>query len=64
VVENMRRADSHAVPELAREFGVPFLGSVPFDSRLEQVLGDPARLAASDVAAALTKVSRTVRPKA
>ena len=39
LVENMRRGDSDAVSSLARTFGAPFLGAIPFDPRLEDALG-------------------------
>lgn len=45
VVENMARSDSDRVPDLAARFGVPFLGSLPFDEELEEALGDPDQLA-------------------
>ena len=56
IVENLTRRGSTAVRATAEEFGVPFLGSLPWDDGLEQALGDPARLAATRFAAALRPV--------
>jgi len=44
VLENMSRGESEAVGALAREFGVPFLGSLPWDDELERATGDRPRL--------------------
>ncbi len=40
LLENMKRGDGMRVYELAVEFGVPFLGSIPYDPQLEDALGD------------------------
>jgi ATP-binding protein involved in chromosome partitioning len=61
VLENMRRDDSRAVEELALRFGAPFLGSLPFDETLEMALGDPSRLSATPVAAALRQSTKDLR---
>jgi ATP-binding protein involved in chromosome partitioning len=53
VLENMRRRDSDRVRDLAGEFEVPFLGSVPFDDSVEEATGDVVRLAGTRVSAAL-----------
>ncbi len=55
VLENMQREESVGVEELARCFGVPFLGSLPLDGGLEEAMGDVARLAATPVVAALRR---------
>lgn len=53
VLENMRRRDSDRVRGLAGEFGVPFLGSVPFDDAVEEATGDVTRLSNTRIAGAL-----------
>jgi ATP-binding protein involved in chromosome partitioning len=60
LVENMRRRESPAVRDLAAEFGLPFLGALPFDESLEEAIGDPARLLRTAFAAALRDVSGTL----
>jgi ATP-binding protein involved in chromosome partitioning len=60
VLENMRREDSSAVEELARRFGTPFLGSLPFDETLEEATGDISRLGATPVVAALRQCMRVL----
>jgi len=53
MVENMRRADSPVVGELAGEFDVPLLGALPWDETLEEAIGDVARLETTPFAAAI-----------
>ena len=40
ILENMRRSDDEIIASLAAEFGVPHLGPIPFDPKLETALGD------------------------
>lgn len=56
VVENLRRDGLASVEGLAGEFGVPFLGSVPFDPTLEEALGDPAGLRATGFFSAVGRI--------
>lgn len=62
VVENLQRAESDAVPSLAAEYGVPFLGALPFDQGLEAALGDPDGLAATVFATAVGRVGEILLP--
>jgi len=61
VVENMSRGDSDAVAAVAREFGVPFLGVLPFDDDLESAIGDRARLARTSFARAVRQLARRLQ---
>lgn len=56
VVENMARGDSPAVRELAADFGLRFLGTLPWDEELERAIGSVQRLRATPFAAAVRKV--------
>jgi ATP-binding protein involved in chromosome partitioning len=58
IVENLRRDGARPVEELAREFGVAFLGAVPFDPELEEALGDPERLRATDLFTGVGRIAR------
>lgn len=60
VVENMSRGAPAASRSLAEEFGVPFLGSVPFDAELEGALGDARRLLATRAGAAIRALAATL----
>jgi Mrp family chromosome partitioning ATPase len=60
VVENMRRSKSPVVGDLAAEFGLPLLASLPWDASLDAATGDPDRLAATDCAAALQACVRAL----
>lgn len=56
VVENMARGGT-AVAELARSFGVPWLGAVPFDPALEAALGDPDRIVRTEAGRAIASIA-------
>jgi len=56
VLENMARKPGRMVEALAREFAVPFLGTLPFDPRLEDAHGNAQRIHCTAVAAALRRV--------
>ncbi len=60
VVENQQRRADDAVPQLAADFGLPFIGSLPFDPGLEDALGDGAALRRTQVYGALRRVSRAI----
>jgi len=60
VVENMQRAPSDNVRDLAADFDLPFLGAIPFDEALESASGDRARLLETTVAATLRVVGGQV----
>lgn len=49
LLENMRRDDGSAIADLASDFSVPFLGSIPYDPDLEDALGDVDVLRETDV---------------
>lgn len=56
VVENMVREDSAAVEDLAKQFGVPFLGALPFDASLEDASGNAVNISHTAMARALRLV--------
>ena len=60
VIENLRRSDSPVVGELAAEFGLQLLASLPWDAALDAATGDPERLAATDCASALADCVRAL----
>lgn len=55
LLENMRRGDSSAVADLATEFAIPFLGSIPYDPDLEDALGDVDLLRKTEVCRGLAE---------
>jgi len=56
VVENMRTAPSDAVERAAGEWGVRYLGWLPYDPQLEEALGSPQRLLGTRLAERLEKI--------
>ncbi|MHC4954111.1 MAG: P-loop NTPase [Planctomycetota bacterium] len=57
VVENMASGDDPASRELALDYEVGFLGSLPFDDTVEAACGDVERLAATPFFGALAPVA-------
>ncbi len=53
LLENMKRGEGAAVADLATRFGVPYLGAVPYDKRVEEALGDVDALRNTDIYATL-----------
>jgi len=60
VVENLGRDGDDSVAELAGQFGVPFLGVVPYDPGLEDALGDPQRLRNTRLFGTVRGIARSV----
>lgn len=55
LIENMGRGDAKAAAE---EWGVRYLGWVPYDPSVEEALGDPGKLLGTEVAAKLEEALR------
>ena len=47
VIENMRMDDSHYIKDQIEKFGLSFLGKIPFDNRIEKVIGNVDMLLAT-----------------
>lgn len=58
LLENMDRGESGAVERFAARYGLPFLGSLPFDPELEPAVGDPDRLARGAAGDAMARIAR------
>jgi ATP-binding protein involved in chromosome partitioning len=56
VVDNMAREESATVEQLAQQFGVPFLGAVPFDASLEDATGSAVSIGRTAMAESLRLV--------
>lgn len=59
LLENMKRGDGPAVARLAATFGVPYLGAIPYDDRVEDALGDVTALRRTRVYEVLERVAET-----
>jgi ATP-binding protein involved in chromosome partitioning len=60
LLENMRRSQTGVVRSLAQEFGMPYLGAIPFDSDLEAALGNVGRLRRTAVYGALGELAESL----
>jgi ATP-binding protein involved in chromosome partitioning len=56
VVENMARGQTEEVAQLARQFGAPFLGALPFDANIEDANGNAARISRTVLAGGLRQI--------
>ena len=57
VVENMKRDEGADIKLLAEEFGVPYLGSIPFYEDIDEVVGNPDRLLESEFAGRVRRIA-------
>jgi ATP-binding protein involved in chromosome partitioning len=58
VLENMNRETSERASDLATKYGVPYVGSLPFDATLEDAVGSCERLKKTAFARALARCAR------
>ncbi len=58
VVENMKMDEEADIKLLAEEFGVPYLGTIPFYEDLDSVVGNPDKLLESEFAGRVRKIAR------
>ncbi|MEW6592675.1 MAG: P-loop NTPase [Candidatus Hadarchaeota archaeon] len=62
VVENLRMSDVAFIKKQAEKLGIPFLGSIGFDRRLEDAVGKPEKLSKTSFARDLEKIlNRSLR---
>jgi ATP-binding protein involved in chromosome partitioning len=64
VVENMQRRSGDTVKALAEEERLPYLGRVPYDDAVEDAIGDPDRLAATEAVKSLRAIMAQARAAA
>lgn len=60
VLQNMERNATSETRDLAAEFDLPYLGSVPYDEGLEAAIGEAERLAGTRAARALDEIAATL----
>lgn len=61
MVENMRAKRGTLVEDRARKLGVKYLGSLPFNLKLEEALGKPKALLRTELAKSLEKVAMEIQ---
>lgn len=60
ILENMRRGGGSPVEDEARDAGLPYLGAVGFDPKLEETIGDPAKLLKSRAGRDIAKLAASI----
>ncbi|MGQ9624771.1 MAG: ATP-binding protein [Candidatus Bathycorpusculaceae bacterium] len=64
VVENMKMDNSNIIQEKTRKLGVKFLGEIPFDSKVEEAIGNVNKLVNTILAQKVKDVASKVVKKA
>ena len=57
IVENMRLTEAHSVEEHLGEFGYKYLSGLPFDTALEEAVGNPEKILKTNYGKALKKIA-------
>ncbi|MDD5503233.1 MAG: P-loop NTPase, partial [Candidatus Thermoplasmatota archaeon] len=57
IVENMRLTEAHSIEAHLGEFGYRYLGGLPFDTTLEEAVGNPEKILKTDYGKALKKIA-------
>ena len=55
VVENMKMNDSNGIQQQTRKLGVEFLGEIPYDSKVEEAIGNTNKLLSTTLAKKVKK---------
>jgi ATP-binding protein involved in chromosome partitioning len=63
IVENMKRNNTNAVKMETQKLGLKYLGSICFDSQVEDAIGIPAKLLATAVGKAMVQIKKTAIAK-
>jgi ATP-binding protein involved in chromosome partitioning len=62
VLENMAMNDSSYIQKEVKTLGLPYLGKIKFDEKLEDAIGDPDRLSRTTFMKELEKIMTTLVP--
>ncbi len=60
VVENMKMDDSNAIQRQIKNAGVRFLGGIPFDTEVEEAIGNASSLAKTTLAKKVSEIVKTI----
>ena len=57
IIENMKTDNSQNIENQTRKLGLEYLGQIPFDSQIENVLGNPTKLLNTRIAQATKQIT-------
>ena len=60
VVENMKRGDSKNIQQQTRKLGLSFLGEIPYDTQVEEAIGNKNRLASTVFAKKVEEIASKI----
>lgn len=60
VIENMKIDEIGHAKNLAQQYGIKYLGAIPYDESIEEVMGKPKKLLETKVAEAIRKIARNI----
>jgi ATP-binding protein involved in chromosome partitioning len=63
VVENMKMDRANTVESETQKLGLKYLGAIPFDPKVEEAIGNPAKLLETAVGKAMTQIKKTAKPQ-
>ncbi|MCW4028373.1 MAG: Mrp/NBP35 family ATP-binding protein [Candidatus Bathyarchaeota archaeon] len=59
VIENMKQTPSDAIRTQTQKLGLSYLGSIPYDPKVEDAIGKPKQLLSTALGTALTDIKKT-----
>jgi ATP-binding protein involved in chromosome partitioning len=62
VVENMKMGDSKNIQQQTRKLGLSFLGEIPYDTQIEEAIGNKNRLASTVFAKKVEEIASKICP--
>jgi ATP-binding protein involved in chromosome partitioning len=60
IIENMKTDNSQNIENQTRKLGLEYLGQIPFDSQIENVLGNPTKLLNTRIAQATKQITTRI----
>ncbi len=63
IVENMKMDKANTIEAASLELGLKYLGSISFDSQVEDAIGNPAKLLETAVGKAMTQIKKSAKNK-
>ena len=63
VVENMKMDKANTIEAATLDLGLKYLGSISFDSKVEEAIGNPAKLLETTVGKAMTQIKKSTKNK-
>jgi ATP-binding protein involved in chromosome partitioning len=63
VVENMKTDKANTVEAASLKLGLKYIGSIPYDPKVELAIGNPEKLLATAVGKSMTQIKKSAKNK-